>query len=299
MNTTAQKILKIFHLTFAGISLGGMAATLLLLLIKLNNPNFTYLSEVDYIIYILNNNVTIYSVYGTIVTTLIFALYTNWGFIKYHWVIIKWALLILLAIVFIWMFIPTINGMASLSDAGLHQSDTNIEYLSLLSNAVKYNVIVFVIYITLYFVSTIKPFGKRNKDIVSNRKRARLIVGIIVIIAIGFNIMGTVSLNKLRNMTIANSDPSSISNGVYVGKYYGGGGPYTAKVTVSDNRIIEVELRSERESKYVRYALPVSNRIIAKQNANVDAITGATTTSKCFMKAVEQALSNTNETAIQ
>lgn len=290
MSSTTQKLLKVLHLTFAGISLGGLAATLVLLLLKLNNTDLTYLANLDYAIYTLNNKVILYSVYGSILTTLIFALYTNWGFIKYHWIIIKWVLIALLAIVFIWMFIPAINGMASLSDAGLHKTDSNYEYLRYLDSAIKYNIVVLVIYILLFFTSTLKPFSKRKRDIISNRKRARWIVGVIILIGITFNIMGTVSLSKLRNLEIKDTDISTLPDGTYTGKYLGGGGPYTAIVSIVDHKIVDVQLSAERESKYVNFATPVLNRIVVQQNANVDAITGATTTSKCFMKAVENAL---------
>lgn len=47
-----------------------------------------------------------------------------------------------------------------------------------------------------------------------------------------------------------------------------------------------------RKSHYARFAEGVFPRIMKKQKANVDTITAATTTSKCLMKAVENALSS-------
>ncbi len=51
-----------------------------------------------------------------------------------------------------------------------------------------------------------------------------------------------------------------------------------------------IESKNDRDSKYEIYSRPVTDRILENQNANVDGITGATTTSKCIMKAVENAL---------
>jgi uncharacterized protein with FMN-binding domain len=63
------------------------------------------------------------------------------------------------------------------------------------------------------------------------------------------------------------------------------------KVEVFDGRITDIAEIGGRHSVYVDYAQGVFSKIIRDQTANTDAITGATTTSKAYMKAVEDALS--------
>ena len=91
-------------------------------------------------------------------------------------------------------------------------------------------------------------------------------------------------------MEIEDTDLSALPDGSYHGQFKGGGGIYEATVSISEHKILSIDQTSSRESKYIRFSKPTVQRIIEHQNANVDAITGATTTSKCIMKAVEDAL---------
>ncbi|MDD3240531.1 MAG: FMN-binding protein, partial [Lachnospira sp.] len=61
-------------------------------------------------------------------------------------------------------------------------------------------------------------------------------------------------------------------------------------VKVENHKITELKDMAPRDSIYVTYATGVFRKIINQQTPDVDAITGATTTSKAFMKAVENAL---------
>ena len=62
------------------------------------------------------------------------------------------------------------------------------------------------------------------------------------------------------------------------------------EIEINNHVISHVNLKTERKSSYIDYARPVTGRIVEKQKLDVDAITGATTTSKCIMKAAENAL---------
>jgi uncharacterized protein with FMN-binding domain len=54
--------------------------------------------------------------------------------------------------------------------------------------------------------------------------------------------------------------------------------------------IVGVGVVQNRDSEYARFAEGIIPRVIEKQSPDVDGITGATTTSKCLMKAIETAL---------
>lgn len=53
---------------------------------------------------------------------------------------------------------------------------------------------------------------------------------------------------------------------------------------------LHVEVIANRKSNFAHFAEGVIPRVIKAQKANVDTITGAPTTSKCLLKAVESAL---------
>jgi uncharacterized protein with FMN-binding domain len=112
------------------------------------------------------------------------------------------------------------------------------------------------------------------------------------VLSVGFGIMGSINLNRLRSMEINNPDLMKIDDGIYKGEFNDGAGIYTVEVDVNNHRISQVTMETERKSVYVNYARPITDRIVKKQTVNVDAITGATTTSKCIMKAAENALKN-------
>jgi uncharacterized protein with FMN-binding domain len=289
LSADGQKILKGFHLTLAAITLGGLLSMFALFLLKASNPSMDQF-PLDKSIYFINNSVVYYSVIGNVLTALTYALFTKWGFFKFDWIVAKWALLIVLAVFFMVWFIPTVNGMTSLSDAGLHLGDSAQEYERLVSKGLFRCFVLIGLFVAIFFISTIKPWGKRKEDLISNLKRIRRMLITLTILFVAFGIIGNINLNKLRNMPIENSDLSGLDDGVYEGVFVGGGGIYTVKVMVEAGRMTSIASSNDRESKYEIFSRPVTDRIIENQNANVDGITGATTTSKCIMKAVEDAL---------
>jgi uncharacterized protein with FMN-binding domain len=68
-------------------------------------------------------------------------------------------------------------------------------------------------------------------------------------------------------------------------------------VEVKGNKIITITGVDNRKSPYVTYAEGVFRKIVREQRIDVDAVTGATTTSKAFMKAVENALESAGPAA--
>ncbi len=97
---------------------------------------------------------------------------------------------------------------------------------------------------------------------------------------------------EIRRMPIADVDVTQIPDGVYRGAFtYGGGGfTYIVDATVAGGRIIAVHVVRNRDTPHARKAEGVIPKIVAADSPAVDAVTGATTTSKALMKAVENAL---------
>jgi uncharacterized protein with FMN-binding domain len=231
-----------------------------------------------------------YSLLGLATTSIVYGLFTNWGILRYRWIIIKWLLLFTLAGVYIVVYSPCINGIVSLSSGGMNSDDAKVVYERLLQKSFYSNIILLSILIIMFFISTIKPFGKRNSDFLSENRIAWISLLIIVILSVGFLFMGSANLNRLRTMKINSPDLSSLNDGIYTGEFNDGGGTYFVEIEIKNHIISHLNLRTSRRSSYVDYARPVIGRIVEKQTLTVDAITGATTTSKCIMKAAENAL---------
>jgi uncharacterized protein with FMN-binding domain len=95
---------------------------------------------------------------------------------------------------------------------------------------------------------------------------------------------------RVRQMDIQNVDINSIQDGEYIGSYSYSGFEYKVKTIVSAQKILDIEILQNRDTEHARCAEGVLTEILKRQTPNVDAISGATTTSRALMKAVENSL---------
>lgn len=119
-------------------------------------------------------------------------------------------------------------------------------------------------------------------------------------ILIAFSLIGFAALctscnssdiNETRNLQINKVDVSSLADGNYTGKYSYGKSSYEVSVTIKDKKIENIDVLKNRDSKFAKKAEGVLNKIVAEQRNDVEVVSGATTTSKALLKAVENALS--------
>lgn len=95
---------------------------------------------------------------------------------------------------------------------------------------------------------------------------------------------------ETRGLQISQVDINSVRDGNFTGDYSYGGYTYEVEVGVKDHRIAKIEIVSNRDTKHAKMAEEVIPAILREQKTNVDAISGATTTSKALLKAIENAL---------
>ncbi|MBN2542600.1 FMN-binding protein [bacterium] len=111
-------------------------------------------------------------------------------------------------------------------------------------------------------------------------------------VADGENVDSSYGIEQLKNMEIADVDPSSVQDGEYTGKVvFRNKHLYHVEVTVKSGRIEDIHVvENGTGNKYAGKGLGVIPRIIEKQSPKVEAVSGATVTSKALMKCVEKAL---------
>ena len=98
-------------------------------------------------------------------------------------------------------------------------------------------------------------------------------------------------VNQIINMEISDVDPSRVPDGDYTGEVPFMRHLYRVKVTIASGRIEKIDvLENGTENEYARKGLEVIPRMIREQSPRVDAVTGATVTSRALMKCVEKAL---------
>jgi len=66
----------------------------------------------------------------------------------------------------------------------------------------------------------------------------------------------------------------------------------TVEATIKDHRIMEINVLENGRTEYAKKAEEVLERVKGQQTLKVDVVSGATTTSKALLKAVENALSS-------
>jgi len=97
-------------------------------------------------------------------------------------------------------------------------------------------------------------------------------------------------IRQTRLLEINDVAIASIPDGSYTGSYAYGGFTYSVRCVVSDGRLDKIKILQNRSTKYAKMAEGIIPRIIERQKVDVDAVTGATATSKALMKAIEKAL---------
>jgi uncharacterized protein with FMN-binding domain len=85
---------------------------------------------------------------------------------------------------------------------------------------------------------------------------------------------------------------STLSDGVYNGKYEAGRWTNEVVVTVKDHKIVKIDLVKDVLFSKPEVTREIFNKVIEKQNTMVDAISSSTVTSKAYLKSIENALKN-------
>lgn len=146
-------------------------------------------------------------------------------------------------------------------------------------------------------MKTVKRKGKIRMWII-----VLLVILGVISAALGGGILLTApGRNEIKNLIIANLDFKKLRDGTYVGEYKGTKDSFRnakVQVTVSSGkvsaiRVLKGALDKEGKPVQIRNGLTIddlSGRVIESQSLQVDVISGATLTSKAHLKAVENAL---------
>ncbi len=120
-----------------------------------------------------------------------------------------------------------------------------------------------------------------------------LVIG-AVIAAAGLMSYAKKNLEQLAHTTISEVDLAGLENGVYTGSYKAF--PVTAevRVTINNHRITEIKLVEHKNGQGAP-AEVIPDRVVEEQTLGVEAISGATYSSKVILKAIENALESAVE----
>jgi hypothetical protein len=98
----------------------------------------------------------------SVITGVLLCGFTNWGFFKHYWVMVKQLVtLVLIMLGSVWLG-PMTKEMTALSEAGRSQVLQNPDYLTLQTTATLVGALQTLALLTVIIVSTLKPWGKRR-----------------------------------------------------------------------------------------------------------------------------------------
>jgi len=85
-------------------------------------------------------------------------------------------------------------------------------------------------------------------------------------------------------------DHAKLNDGTYEGSDRGGPNKATVEVTIKDNSIVHIKIIEHQAWRGKKAEEPIVERIIAQQSTRVDAVSGATNSSRVIMNAVQLAI---------
>jgi len=129
-----------------------------------------------------------------------------------------------------------------------------------------------------------------------------IITGIILIAVVIGGGVGWSKLSKehqqIRNLPLNKVDFSNLKDGTYKGFFEGGMYKWREneiQVKVENGQVTGIQVLQHKENRPKTFTDKLFNQVIESQSLQVDIVTGATLTSKAYLRGVENALKNAQE----
>ncbi len=123
-------------------------------------------------------------------------------------------------------------------------------------------------------------------------KKILLITFIVVLFLFitGKIVMGNIVKN-VKNISVSMPDLSNVQDGNYIGEYSITPVHVKVEVSVNNHQITDISIL-QHDNGLGSTAESIVNDIVEEQSLDIDAVSGATVSSKCILKAVENAIEN-------
>ena len=116
------------------------------------------------------------------------------------------------------------------------------------------------------------------------------ILGVLVLVGAGGFFYITNGLEAGEKLAINPVDLTEIEDGTYAGVYQAGRWSNEVAVSIADHQISNIDVVKTVTMESPEMTSTIINSVIAKQNTTVDTVSGATVTSKAYLKSIENAL---------
>lgn len=111
----------------------------------------------------------------------------------------------------------------------------------------------------------------------------------LLFLIVGIFVIGNLTAQDAKNISLSMPDLSDMQNGEYIGEY--SIAPVFVKVEVSiyEHQITNITIL-QHDKGLGTPAERIVNDVVDAQSLDIDAVSGATVSSKCILKAIENAL---------
>ena len=158
-----QKWLKCFHVFFACLWVGG-GLSLILMVLFLNGEDGSSLYGMHVSMEFIDYLIIIPGGIGSLLTGLVYSIFTNWGWFKHKWIIVKWCINLYGAILGTFWLGPWLNKMVAIVHTEGMAALANVDYLHnkemfLCFGSFQMLTILFALYLSVH-----KPWKKRKAE---------------------------------------------------------------------------------------------------------------------------------------
>ena len=116
------------------------------------------------------------------------------------------------------------------------------------------------------------------------------ILGVLIVVGAGGVFYITNGLEAGENLAINPVDLTAIEDGTYAGVYQAGRWSNEVAVSVADHQIANIAVVKTVTIDDPELTSTIINNVIKNQITTVDTVSGATVTSKAYLKSIENAL---------
>ncbi len=117
-----------------------------------------------------------------------------------------------------------------------------------------------------------------------------VLAGVVVLAFGGFALFMNNGKAATEQLAIAPVNPAGLADGEYEGGYNGGRFTNQVTVTVKGGKITAIDVKKTVALERKETTQDLINDVITAQNTDVDVKSGATITSKAYLKSIEDAL---------
>ena len=159
IGTKGLRILKISHLLFATMWIGGVMALVSLLLRQTpQTREMMYMAAQSHLI--VDEYFLIPGGIGIVVTAILYGMITKWGFFKQRWITVKWILTVMLvAIGAGYMGVVIKENMVYAQKVLIENADTSIFFANVRHVALA-GIVQLITFVYVIAISVIKPWKK-------------------------------------------------------------------------------------------------------------------------------------------